>query len=317
MRSKEHKIEASVKKEASELKISNVLVAVSGGADSVAALLALRSSGLNVKAMHCNFHLRGEESNRDMKFVMALCKEHGIPLETIEFDTEKFLSYNKGMSVEMACRKLRFEWFEKRLEECGYDRIVTGHNADDNIETFFINMLRGSGTRGLKGMISDNGKIWRPLLSFHRNEIVDYLQCRKQEFIVDSTNLSCDYRRNILRNRIIPLFKEEWKGFDNVLDKTISNLSEENKIVEDYISSVLPSDEAPLSVEKILNSPSPLLLIKRYISKAGEFSTTHKEILSAIKANKPHIRRWRLINGMVILRNGYLSIEMGHGESHS
>ena len=309
-----HTIEASVLREASEFKIFNVLVALSGGADSIATALLLKKIGLKIKCLHCNFHLRGEESDRDFDFVKDFCNFHNLPLETIDFDVCGYLKDNSGFSVEMACRNLRHDWFKKKSEEEKADRLVTGHNADDNIETFMLNMLRGSGTRGLRGMKPDNGYIWRPLLSFHREEILEYLAFRHQPYVVDSTNLQSDYRRNYLRNEIIPRLKKEWKGFNNSLDKTISNINMENEVVEKYLALHLPPFGNPLSVETVSSSPAPLLLIRRFIDFLGPYATTANEILSAIKANKPHIRRWRLKYGVVFLRNGNLFVEMGHGE---
>ena len=314
IKSKIHPIEASAKKEASDFNIKNVLVALSGGADSVATLSALHKTGINIIALHCNFHLRNEESDRDTRFVENLCNLLNIKLQVIHFDVNNYLIQNKGTSVEMACRNLRHQWFDEKLAETGFDRIATGHNADDNIETFLLNMLRGSGSRGLRAMKADDGKIWRPLLSFHRKEILTYLSENHLDFVVDSTNLDSDYRRNFLRNKVIPLLKLEWKGFDKAMDKTIRNIESENLIVENVIDNLLPEPYKPLEVNRILTSPAPLLVIKRFIDPYGSFPTTPSEILSAIKANKPHIRRWRLKKGIVFLRNGNLFVEMSHGE---
>ncbi|MCH5228725.1 MAG: tRNA lysidine(34) synthetase TilS [Muribaculaceae bacterium] len=308
------KLQYSLKREASDAGINKTLVALSGGADSVATVLLLNKLGLVKKALHCNFHLRGEESNSDSRFVENFCQIQQLPLEIKEFDVEGYLKKNKGKSIEMACRELRYEWFETKLSELGADRIVTGHNSDDNIETLFLNLLRGSGTRGLKGMLRDSGKIWRPLLDLSREEILEYLMLENQTFVTDSTNLESDYRRNYLRNQIFPLLRKEWKGFDNAIRRSISNLYSENLIVEDSLSKALPEESLTITADEILEFPAPLLLIKRFIEKAGPFTTTPKEILAAINAEKPHIRRWRLKKGSVILRNRNLFIEMGHCE---
>ena len=310
-------IETKFKSEALYFGINKVLVALSGGADSITTAFVIKKIGLELIALHCNFHLRNQESDHDMKFVDDFCRSLEIPLHTIDFDVKGYLKVNKGISIEMACRNLRHEWFENKLNETGYDRLVTGHNADDNIETFLLNIFRGSGTRGLKAMTNDNCKIWRPLLSFHRHEILNYINENKLKFVVDSTNLKSDYRRNYLRNEIIPSLKKEWNGLDSAIDKTISNIQAENKIVEYSLNAKLPDYGQPLSVHTVLNFPAPLLLIKRFIDPLEPFTTTPEEVLSAIFAKKPHIRKWRLKRGMLYLRNGNLSIEMGHGESCS
>ena len=300
---KQHPIVKSIKKSAETLNLSKVLVALSGGADSVATAFALKLAGVNVTALHCNFHLRGEESNRDMKFVENFCHVNDIPLFTKDFDVAYYINLHKGTSIEMACRELRYNWFFEYMREGGFQRLATGHNADDNIETFFLNLLRGSGSRGLKGMESDKGGIWRPLLKFHREEILEFLKEYGIDFVVDSTNLENDYRRNFLRNKIIPLLKSEWKGFESSFDKSIENLYFENLIVEEAVLKALPSAGSSLTVETIMNFPAPLLLIKRHIEPLGPFSTTPEEILSAIKAEKPHNRTWRLKKGTILLNN--------------
>lgn len=307
-------IESHVREKARSLNIRKVLVALSGGADSIATCFALKNAGMELKAMHCNFHLRGEESNRDSSFVKRFCDSHDIQLITKDFDVNKYVASHKGVSVEMACRDLRHEWFRELLEYTGFQRIATGHNADDNIETFLLNMLRGSGSRGLKGMTEDNGIIWRPLLSYHKKEILEYLCRNNLDYVTDSTNLQNDYRRNFLRNVIVPLLKKEWKGFEKTMDKTIHNLETENYIIEKVIAEALPLPGEPIKTTDILASPAPLLIIKRYIDTLKPYSTTAQEILAAIKADKPHIRRWRLKKGMVFLRNRELFVEMSHGE---
>lgn len=304
----------SIKKSASDKDIRKVIVALSGGADSVATAHILKYSGLDVLALHCNFHLRGEESDRDMDFVSFFCQENNIPLLVKHFDVYNYVATHKGCSLEMACRDLRYEWFEKIRKEQGFDRIATGHNADDNIETLFLNILRGSGTRGLSGMNPDNGMIWRPLLNVHRNQIIDYLKENRLNYITDSSNLNNDFRRNFIRNEIIPLLKNRWQGFDKALDKTIRNLREENDLIENLLKENLPGTGEPLKIETILYFPAPSLLVKRFIDSAIPFSETVNEIMAAIEAKKPHIRRWKLRNGEVILRNGKLFVEMGHSK---
>ena len=314
---KEKDPESSIKKDASASNIKNVLLAFSGGPDSVALAYALNKSGLNLIALHCNFHLRGEESNRDQKFVEDFCSDHSIPLKVIEFDINEYLKSHKGESVEMACRNLRYEWFEKELKETCYDRIATGHNKDDNIETFLLNMLRGSGTRGLKGMLPDTGTIWRPLLKFEKNLLLNYLEANNLSYIIDSTNLESDYRRNFLRNQIIPLFKEEWEGFNEAMSRTISNIQSENLIVEFALNQQIGEDIDYLDIDRIQSFPAPTLLIKRFIDRIGPYVSTPEEVVAAIKAGKPHIRKWKLKKGELILRNGRLFIEMVHSKSRT
>ena len=308
-----------IKKYAFQNKISKVLVALSGGADSIATAFLLLKAGIEIRALHCNFHLRGEESQRDNNFVIEFCKFHKIPLEQKDFDIINYISLNKSKSIEMACRELRYRWFDVQLQKTGFHRIVTGHNADDNIETLFINLFRGTGTRGLRGMTTDTGKIWRPILNIHRKEILDILTEFNVSYVTDSSNLQSDYRRNFLRNKVIPLIKTEWEGFDKALDASLLYINEENKVVEYSMCSVeeMAHNNKPLTIDLILNSPSPLLTIRRYIDITKPFPTTASEILDAIKANKPHIRKWNVRLGTIVLRGRKLTVEMGHCESSS
>ncbi len=305
---KKNIIEESCRRQLKELGIGRVIATVSGGADSVAMLAAINASGAEVIAAHCNFHLRGKESMRDEQHVRELCDSLGVKLRTIDFDIEAYVSSHKSVSVEMACRDLRHEWFARLLSELNADRIATGHNADDNIETLFLNLMRGSGTSGLRGMLPDTGKIWRPLLSFHRPEILEYLKEKNLSYVTDSTNLDSDYRRNFLRNDIIPLLRSRWAGFDKALDRSISLLREENKVVTSCVNDALPACGKPLSTLTIQHFPDPELLVRRYIEPLGPFTATASEVLAAIAADKPDIRTWCLRKGTLRLQNHLLHL---------
>lgn len=299
-------IEIYFRRAVAENNFSNLIVTVSGGADSVALLCGLCATRAKLTALHCNFHLRGEESMRDQHHVENICNSLGVRVIVKDFDVEKYMADNKGVSTEMACRTLRYEWFYRTAEELHADRIVTGHNADDNIETLFLNLMRGSGTSGLKGMLPDTGKIWRPLLNFHRKEIEKYLESKNLKFITDSSNLSSDYRRNYLRNEIFPMLRERWSGFDKALDRSIAIIRSENKVVQKMVLDNLPKEGEPLSTTSIINFPDPELLVRRYIEPLMPFTTTASEVMSAIHADKPDKKIWKLKKGSLVLQNGRL-----------
>ncbi len=183
------------------------IVALSGGADSVALLRLLLEAGAQVVALHCNFHLRGEESDRDERFVSALCQGLGVELHVRHFDTKAYAS-EKGISLEMAARELRYEWFEQMREELGCEDIAVAHHQDDQAETVLLNLLRGTGLRGLAGMRQRNGHIIRPLLGFSKQDILAYLRSLRQDFEVDSTNLEREAQRNKIRLDVMPLLRE-------------------------------------------------------------------------------------------------------------
>lgn len=184
-----------------------VLVALSGGADSVALLLLLRRLCYKVEALHCNFHLRGEESDRDENFVRDLCREQSVTLFVRDFDT---LAYAKEqhVSVEMAARDLRYDWFEQMRQERQASCIAVAHHQQDQAETLLLHLLRGSGLRGLAGMHYRRDLIIRPLLDVSREDLVLFLQENGQTWVEDSTNREREALRNRIRLDILPLLRE-------------------------------------------------------------------------------------------------------------
>lgn len=182
------------------------IMALSGGADSVALLCILDALGINISAAHCNFHLRGEESNRDEQFCVDLCQKMGIPLSRIHFDTQEYAQLHK-VSIEMAARDLRYRYFAQLAKDLEADGICVAHHRDDNVETLLLNLLRGSGIDGLAGIAPQNGNILRPLLCISRQDILQYLKEKGQDYVTDSTNLEDDALRNKIRHHVIPLLQ--------------------------------------------------------------------------------------------------------------
>lgn len=182
------------------------VVALSGGPDSVALLRALVSLGYRIHAAHCNFHLRGEESDRDEHFCEKLCSEMRIPLHRIHFDTVAYASLHQ-VSIEMAARTLRYRYFADLCRDIEADGICVAHHRDDQVETILLNIIRGTGIGGLQGMKWRNGNILRPMLGVSRQEVLDYLDGLQQDYVVDHTNLEDDVQRNKLRLNIIPLLE--------------------------------------------------------------------------------------------------------------
>lgn len=188
-------------------KNDKVLVALSGGADSVALLRILLNEGYLCEAAHCNFHLRGEESDRDEEFVRMLCQKLDVKLHINHFQTADIAAERK-ISIEMAARDLRYEWFEQVRRESKAKVIAVAHHQDDNVETMLLNLLRGSGLQGLLGIRPKNGYVVRPLLAFSRQELLDYLKTLQQDYVTDSTNLQDDFTRNKIRLQLLPLMEE-------------------------------------------------------------------------------------------------------------
>lgn len=275
----------------------SIVAALSGGPDSVALMLALHESGVvELTAAHCNFHLRGEASDSDALFVERLCGRLGVTLFRIDFDVERYMRDNKGVSLEMACRELRYEWFFRLLADTGADRLATGHNADDNAETMLLNMLRGAGSRGLGGMDADNGRVLRPLLAVSRSEILEYLAAKGQDYVTDTTNLESDYRRNFLRNQVMPLLRSRWPGADKALATTADNLRREAAIVDAAVASALASRGSEpgrlLTFRAIDAFADTRTLLHRFLEEAGFSGPMILDISAAITGTRRAGRSW-------------------------
>ncbi len=270
------------------------LICVSGGADSMAMLHACRRAGVAGVAAHCNFHLRGEESMRDEAFVRQTCAALGVTLHVTDFDTDTYCSQRK-LSLEMGCRELRYEWFRRLAKECGLQRIAVAHNADDDTETMLLNLLRGTGIRGLTGMKGDNGEIIRPLLPFSRAEIQDYLDSIGAEWITDSSNLASDFKRNFLRNEILPALRSRWPGLDKTLARTRTHLCDSALLADSALARALGScPEHLLPHEALKESPAPAALIHAWLGRRSASPTQISDMASAAPG-----AQWNLPEGTV------------------
>ena len=205
-------------------------IALSGGADSMALLHIAISLGWTPVALHCNFGLRGAESDRDEAFVTRHCAKSGIELHKTRFDVGARTGHT-GESVEMACRELRYDWFAQMAIEKKLAAIALGHHRDDNVETFLLNILRGCGTGGAKGIPSRRGIYIRPLLPLSREEIRRYLTENGIDHITDSSNLSNDYSRNKIRNLILPALEECFPGGTSRIDTSIRHIAADNRLL--------------------------------------------------------------------------------------
>ena len=207
------------------------LVALSGGADSVALLLLLDEMGYKFHAIHCNFHLRGEESDRDEHFCEQLCQQKNIPFHRIHFDTLTYAEAHK-ISVEMAARELRYRYFEQLRKDIGAEGVCVAHHRDDTVETVLMNLIRGTGLRGLTGIQPKNGNILRPLLSVTRAEIEQYLHGKGQGYVTDHTNLETDVLRNKVRLQVIPLLQQLNPAVSENILRAAENLSDAQAVLD-------------------------------------------------------------------------------------
>jgi tRNA(Ile)-lysidine synthase len=215
-----------------------LILALSGGIDSMVLADLLLKTKTNFVVAHCNFHLRGEESNGDEQFVREFAERNGLRLFVKHFETETYAT-EKGISIEMAARDLRYAWFEELRQQLGYDKIVVAHHADDQAETFFINLLRGAGLRGLKGMQPQNGFIIRPMLWASREQIHHYAGENQIQWREDHTNAETVYLRNKIRNQLLPVFDELHPEARQGLYKSLEHLASENELYRELLNEKL------------------------------------------------------------------------------
>lgn len=270
-----------------------ILAAVSGGADSVALLRLLSDSGVAVEAAHCNFQLRGAESERDMNFVTDLCRSLGIKLHVIRFDTSR-IARERKISVEMTCRELRYDWFRKLAETYGFSRVAVAHNYDDNIETMLLNMIRGCGVEGMSGMSADNGFVIRPLLDFSRKDIEAYLSAVGASFITDSSNLNTGFNRNFIRLELLPLIERRWPAARKSLGLTRENMERDASVCYGALEQAIGSDTSFLSRHAIGRFPDTRSLIHRFLINTGHNPYIEQDICRALTDDERRPRVWHL-----------------------
>jgi tRNA(Ile)-lysidine synthase len=230
---------------ATHITNKKLILALSGGMDSMVLADLLLQAKANFVLAHCNFHLRGEESDGDDQFVRDYAETNGLTIYVKQFDTVKYAKEH-GVSIEMAARDLRYAWFEELRQKLGYDYIAVAHHADDQLETFFINLLRGAGIRGLKGMTPVNGHIIRPLLAFSRAEIRQYATEHHLHWREDHTNAETLFLRNKIRHELLPVIDSISKEGRNAILKSIGHLASENELYRVLVDEKLSQMVAPL-----------------------------------------------------------------------
>lgn len=263
-----------------------VIVGVSGGADSIALLTILNELGYCCIAAHCNFHLRGEESTRDEAFTSEYANRLNVPFIKVDFDTTAYASANK-VSIEMAARQLRYDWFEKIRIEHFAQAIAVAHHKDDSVETLIMNLIRGSGIRGLVGIRAKNNYIVRPMLSVDREEIVDWLSENNIKYITDSTNLSDIYTRNFIRLRIIPLLRDLNPSVKTTMLRSAAHLESALKIyetvVEDAKNNVF-DDEGSVLIDKLCSYPEPQTILYEILQSYNYSRLITEEVFQSLNS---------------------------------
>ena len=284
---------------------AKILIALSGGADSVALLCILHTAGYHCEAAHCNFHLRGEESDRDELFVRQLCKRTGIHLHTIDFNTTQYAK-EKQISIEMAARELRYDWFEKTRKECQADVIAVAHHQDDSVETILLNLIRGTGITGLLGIRPRNGAIVRPLLCVNREDVIHYLESIGQDYVTDSTNLEDEYTRNKIRLNLLPLMQEINPSVKNSLIETSNHLNDVatiyNKVIDEAKTRIITPEG--IRIDALLDEPAPEAFLFETLHPLGFNSAQIKDIANSLhgQPGKQFVsKEWRVIKDRNLL----------------
>lgn len=270
------------------------IIALSGGADSVSLLLVLKhlesELGITLEAAHCNFHLRGDESLRDEQFCQQLCRRLHVPLHLVHFDTHAYADLHH-VSIEMAARDLRYAYFEQLRRDIHAHDICVAHHRDDSVETLLLNLVRGTGLRGLRGIQPRNAHIIRPLLSHSRQQIEQYLDALGESYVTDSTNLHNDVKRNKIRLNVIPLLRELNPSVSQSIFETSLRVGEALKIFDDAIQHAIADVTTPLRGCTCLNQPvencttpqtqnSPLIISVPRLKQQPSPEYTLHEILS-------------------------------------
>ena len=289
------------------------LVALSGGADSVALLLALKKLGYNIEAAHCNFHLRGEESDRDEDFCKNLCRELDIKLHLAHFDTQTNASLH-GISIEMAARNLRYNYFKALLKDINASAVCVAHHKDDSAETLLLNLVRGTGIEGLTGIKSKNNRIVRPFLCVRRNEIINYLEQQKQSFVIDSSNLVNDVQRNKIRLDVMPLLQtinplvvEHLNQTGEYVEEATAILNTTLEQMQDRVVLLKTEEQTIVDIERLEKEQSSNYLLW-YILKNYDFNTAQiKQISYGLKTSVGRV--WESATHALTINNNKIIVE--------
>lgn len=290
-------------------KEGKYLVALSGGADSVFLTHVLHRLGYAIDAAHCNFHLRGEESDRDEAFCKNLCERLGIALHIVHFDTKTYADLHK-VSIEMAARDLRYNYFEQLRKDIGADGICVAHHMEDSVETVLMNIIRGTGLNGLTGISPRNGHILRPMLNVTREEIEQYLDACGEEYVTDSTNLEAVALRNKIRLEVVPLLKTINPSVCEDIAKMSARLAEASKVMDDAMQDAANRvcNDNIIDTGKLLNEVSPEMVLFHILSPYGFQPAQIENISSSLTCLKTG-STWKSDSHELLFNRGSLIIE--------
>jgi len=264
-----------------------VLAAVSGGMDSVLMAHLLKAAGYIFSIAHCNFQLRGDDAIADQEFCKNLAQQLGVPFYTINFNTADYAANHK-VSIQMAARDLRYQWFQQLKQQHGYDAIALAHHQNDTIETILLNLTRGTGIAGLHGILPKNGDLVRPLLFLNREDIQQLIQQNGLQYVEDSSNSSVKYARNKIRHEVIPKLKELNPGLEKTFENNLQHFREMETLLELKLSElkkdllIQQEDEIHLPLEAVKKLEPKRLLLFNLLQPYGFNETTIDDLISSL-----------------------------------
>lgn len=308
----EQKVSEAISRHAMVSPGATVAVALSGGADSVALLAAMHSLGYKCFALHCNFHLRGDESNRDSRHAEAIARQLGVPFHMKDIDVAQWQASHGG-SLEMVCRESRYLWFEQMRQSLGAQAVAVAHNASDSVETFFLNLMRGSSSAGLKGIPWVRDKIIRPMLGVTRPEIELYLAEKGLTAITDSTNLENNFHRNRLRNIVIPAIKKEFPGATKQIARSMELLGRDAEFISYATAELIKpfiNPNGSVALSTLASHPQAFMLLFHHLKPLGFNGAQVRQILDSANSSGA-----AFISGTVtlIIDRGNLSVAEHRG----
>lgn len=277
-----------------DYKDKTYLLAVSGGVDSMVMLDVFRKLELKFKVAHCNYQLRGEDSNKDAQLVADVCTQLNIELFSTAFDTNQILE-EKGGSIQEVARDLRYTWFEEIMP--AYGHLVTAHHLNDNIETFFINLSRGSGLKGLSGIPEKNDYLIRPFLNTSKHDFLTHAEEHDLEWREDESNKSDKYLRNIYRNQIIPAIKETKPKFDSVMTANIDRIRKSKSLLDFFIEEVKVTlvqkvgGQTKIAIDKLKKYPSKELILYEMLNQFGFNYNQAENMLNVAESGKTFLSK--------------------------
>ncbi|MEO3402676.1 tRNA lysidine(34) synthetase TilS [Mucilaginibacter sp. CAU 1740] len=271
-----------------------ILTAVSGGIDSVLMAHLLKAAGYNFAIAHCNFQLRGNEALRDQQFSQSLAAQLEVPFHTINFDTEQYAADNK-ISIQMAARDLRYQWFDTVCQQSGYEAVALAHHQNDTIETILLNLTRGTGIAGLHGILPKNGKLVRPLLFLTRDEVQTIVTTEGLSFVEDSSNASAKYARNKIRLEVVPKLKELNPSLERTFENSLLHFRDLELLLELKLDELrqtllqLKEDAIYLSIDKVKSLNPKRLLLFKLLSEYGFNETIIDDLIASLDKHSGRI----------------------------